>query len=127
MLHKERHLNKGLIDYYPDHKAEYERLVADITKIRENDPGRYKHIYRYYNPRLAEETYGKDTSKEINEFLELLQQAKRLIKKYNIASTAFLQRQMSLNYSTAVRLIEELELQGLVGNADGAKAREIYL
>lgn len=126
MLHKERHLNKDLIKYYPNYKEEYERLIADITEIEEQDPKRYERIYRYYNPCLAKEIYGDDKSEETNEFSNLLQQAKKVIKDSGIASTALLQRRMSLKHSMAVKLIESLETAGLISTSDGEKAREIY-
>lgn len=125
MLYKERQLNKNLIDYYPDYKAEYEQLVAEITEIKEHDPKRYARIYRLHNPRLAEEAYGEDKSKDA-ELPELLKQAKKIIKDTNVASTAMLQRRMSLDYGTAAKIIEVMEQQKLVGKSDGEHPREIH-
>jgi len=126
MLYKERHINKNLLDEYPNHREEYEKLVSEISEIKENDPRRYERIYRLHNPRLASELYGKERSEEPKEFQLLLSQAQVVIKDTGKASTAILQQRMSLPYGTAARLIEKLEKDRLIGKSDAAKPRKIY-
>ena len=41
--------------------------------------------------------------------------------------TSFLQRRMKIGYSRAARLMDELEVAGIVGPAEGAKPREILV
>jgi len=43
------------------------------------------------------------------------------------ASTSYLQRRLRIGYSRAARLIDELENKGIIGPANGSKAREILL
>jgi DNA segregation ATPase FtsK/SpoIIIE-like protein len=125
MLYKERHLNGNLLNQYPDYDKEYKKLTSAITDIQEKDPPRYERIYRLHNPRLANEIYGKDKSKDGKQFQLLLGQAKKVIKDTGKASTAILQRRLSLGYGTAAKLIEELEEQGLISQADGATPRKV--
>lgn len=58
---------------------------------------------------------------------ELFDEAVRLVAEYQQASTSFLQRRMKVGYSRAARLMDELEQAGVVGPADGAKPRQIYV
>ncbi|MBM3278346.1 MAG: DNA translocase FtsK [Candidatus Handelsmanbacteria bacterium] len=58
---------------------------------------------------------------------ELFDEAARLVAEYQQASTSFLQRRMKVGYSRAARLMDELEQAGIVGPADGAKPRQIYV
>ncbi len=58
---------------------------------------------------------------------ELFDEAVRLVAEYQQASTSFLQRRMKVGYSRAARLMDELEQAGIVGPADGAKPRQIYV
>lgn len=43
------------------------------------------------------------------------------------ASASFLQRRLKLGYARAARILDVLEERGLIGPADGAKPREIYM
>ena len=52
--------------------------------------------------------------------------AKRIVLEFGRASTSFLQRRMGLGYSRAAKLIDLLEQDGVVGPADGSKAREVF-
>ena len=58
---------------------------------------------------------------------ELFDEATQLVTEYRQASTSFLQRRMKVGYSRAARLMDDLEAAGIVGPADGAKPREIYV
>jgi S-DNA-T family DNA segregation ATPase FtsK/SpoIIIE len=43
------------------------------------------------------------------------------------ASTSFLQRRMRLGYSRAARIIDQMEQDGIVGPADGARPRQVLV
>lgn len=57
----------------------------------------------------------------------LFEEAVRLITQFNNASASFLQRKLSVGYARAARILDELQNAGVVGPADGAKAREIMI
>lgn len=57
---------------------------------------------------------------------ELLEEAKTIVINSQKASTSFLQRKLRVGYARAARLMDLLEEHGVVGPADGAKAREVY-
>jgi len=43
------------------------------------------------------------------------------------ASTSLLQRRLRIGYGRAARLIETMEEQGIVGQADGSRPREVLV
>ncbi|MEE9253304.1 MAG: DNA translocase FtsK, partial [Pseudomonadales bacterium] len=58
---------------------------------------------------------------------ELFDEAVNVVVEHEQASTSFLQRRMKIGYSRAARLMDELELAGIVGPAEGAKPRQIFI
>ena len=57
---------------------------------------------------------------------ELFDEAVAVVLETGQASTSNLQRRMRLGYTRAARIIDQMEAEGLVGPAQGAKPREIY-
>ena len=58
---------------------------------------------------------------------DLFDEAVNVVVEFEQASTSFLQRRMKIGYSRAARLMDELEVAGIVGPAEGAKPREILV
>lgn len=55
----------------------------------------------------------------------LFEQSKALVIEKNTATTSMLQRQFSIGYDRAERLMDELEHKGVVGSFNGASPREV--
>jgi S-DNA-T family DNA segregation ATPase FtsK/SpoIIIE len=58
---------------------------------------------------------------------KLFPDAVRLVCQYDRASTSLLQRRLSIGYSRAAKIIDQLEMAGVVGPADGSKPREVLI
>jgi S-DNA-T family DNA segregation ATPase FtsK/SpoIIIE len=58
---------------------------------------------------------------------ELFEDAARIIVRYQQGSVSLLQRRLKVGYSRAARLVDELEAAGIVGPADGSKARDVLV
>ena len=57
----------------------------------------------------------------------LLGEAQEIIRESGKASASLFQRRLKIGYARAARLLDLLEEQGIVGPADGAKPREVFL
>jgi len=57
----------------------------------------------------------------------LFDDAARMIVQHQIGSTSLLQRRMKLGYNRAGRLMDQLEIAGIVGPAQGSKPREVLI
>jgi S-DNA-T family DNA segregation ATPase FtsK/SpoIIIE len=58
---------------------------------------------------------------------ELCTKCLEIIRQENRASTSMLQRRLKLGYTRAARVMDILEMRGIVGPKDGAKDREILV
>jgi S-DNA-T family DNA segregation ATPase FtsK/SpoIIIE len=57
----------------------------------------------------------------------LLDEAKDMVVKTGKASASYLQRMFRIGYARAASLLDMLEMQGIVGPADGAKPRDVLI
>ena len=57
----------------------------------------------------------------------LLDEAKDMVIKTGKASASYLQRMFRIGYARAASLLDMLEMQGIVGHADGAKPRNVLM
>lgn len=103
---------------------ECDRIIEHIAK----QPG-FVSAYRLPTPvdKNAKGSSGKiDTSNE-NEWDELLQEAAHIVVQHEQGSTSLLQRRLRIGYSRAARIIDQLEVLGIVGPPDGSKARQVTI
>ncbi len=56
---------------------------------------------------------------------DLYEEAKDIVLKAGKASTSYIQRKLRVGYARAARLVDMLEERGVIGAADGSKAREV--
>jgi S-DNA-T family DNA segregation ATPase FtsK/SpoIIIE len=71
-------------------------------------------------PRISGGYEDNDDDELYEEALEVIMQAKK-------ASASFLQRRLRVGYARAARLLDIMEMRGIIGPADGAKPREILV
>lgn len=57
---------------------------------------------------------------------DMFHDAVRVVIENRKASTSLLQRRLRIGYGRAARLIEEMEEQGIIGQADGSRPREVF-
>ncbi|HKC14899.1 MAG TPA: DNA translocase FtsK [Patescibacteria group bacterium] len=57
----------------------------------------------------------------------LFAEAVRIVCQYDRASASLLQRRLSIGYSRAARVLDQLENEGVVGHAEGSKPRDVLV
>ncbi|MCX7909390.1 MAG: DNA translocase FtsK 4TM domain-containing protein [Ignavibacteria bacterium] len=80
----------------------------------------------YYLPKVEDGKSGKETF-DREGFDPLFEDAARLIIRYQQASVSMLQRRLKIGYNRAGRIMDELEMAGIVGPFDGSKGRTIKI
>ncbi len=58
---------------------------------------------------------------------DMFRDAVRVVIESKKASTSLLQRRLRIGYARAARIIEEMEEQGIIGAADGARPRDVLI
>lgn len=99
---------KRVVDYLKaDTAPEYNPLVTEVPTDGPGSPTAFAEKQKEHDP--------------------MFEVAKELAITTGIASTSFLQRRLSVGYSRAARIIDQLEAAGIVGPANGSKGREVLL
>lgn len=87
-----------------DQIEELKKAIEELKKrVRKLETG---HIY--------------DSSPDV-----LFENAIELLKGYDEVSASLLQRRLTIGYSRAARILDQLEEKGYVGKAEGAKPRKV--
>jgi S-DNA-T family DNA segregation ATPase FtsK/SpoIIIE len=126
----ERLLGKGDMLFMPPGTSKLQRIhgafvsEGEIKRVVEFLKKQQKPVYvdSILKPKVKEEA-----EEEGEDLDELYDQAVALVAKTRQASISMVQRRLRIGYNRAARLIEMMEKQGLVGPADGAKPREVYV
>ncbi len=68
---------------------------------------------------------GEDSSYKTEERDPLYEEALRIVLDTNQASISMIQRRLRIGYNRAARIVEQMEREGIVAPADGARPREL--
>jgi len=91
-----------------------------------------QHIEQQAGPKYLINSFGKgarenDRDASSEEVFDLLfDEAKQIVLSTGNASTTFLQRKLKIGYARAASIMDQLELQGIIGPQEGAKPRKIF-
>lgn len=134
----EKLLGRGDMLYVPPDQAKPTRIqgtfVSDQDVKRLTNFIKSKGIPVEYTQEVTEQAVnirGRggsfDANSGGNERDELFEQAVKLISQYDKASASFIQRKLRVGFNRAAGLLDQLEEAGVVGPADGSKAREVLI
>ncbi len=98
--------------------------VDEITKFIHKQQGYpTAHILPEY---VGEEGEKQDTSEvDMTRLDTIFEEAARMIVVHQQGSTSFIQRKFSIGYNRAGRLMDQMEVAGIVGPMDGQKGRKV--
>ena len=99
--------NEFLVDVPEEHLRTQGAPRFDETLIRAREESE------------AQEERGDDVD-------DLYDRALSIVAESRNASISYLQRRLKVGYNRAARMIEQMELEGVVGPQEGTKPREIY-
>lgn len=98
--------------------------VAEITKYIARQQG---YPTAFYLPEYVDENAGGDLGDvDMGRLDPLFEDAARLIVIHQQGSTSLIQRKFAIGYNRAGRIMDQLEKAGIVGPAQGSKAREVF-
>ncbi len=100
---------------------------GEIKKVVDHLKAQGKPVYdeSILKPRDEEGEGESDGDDELSD--ELYDQALAIVSEMKNVSISMLQRKMRIGYNRAARMIERMERDGVVGQADGAKPREVLI
>jgi S-DNA-T family DNA segregation ATPase FtsK/SpoIIIE len=127
----EKLLGRGDMFFVPPGTANLLRLHGAYLSDEEintvTDGLRKQGKPNYRNEILVDEDAEVDGDDEGDLSDPMFDQAVDLAKKHGTVSASFLQRHLRVGYNRAARLIETMEMKGIVGPADGARPRDVLV
>ena len=137
-------LGNGDMLFLPPGKSDLVRVQGAFISTEETE--RLMEWYKVHAPAAAppagssigeqvaaleeREKAGEEGSEGVEETGErdpLFRQAAEVCINNQIGSTSLLQRRMSIGYGRAARIIDQLELAGILGPANGSKPRDVLI
>jgi DNA segregation ATPase FtsK/SpoIIIE, S-DNA-T family len=125
----EQLLGRGDLLFLPPASSRFIRLHGPY--ISEQESARLASFLRkqgkpsYDETITAEETSGVDGIEMEKD--DLYDEAARIVVQSGQASISYLQRRLRIGFSRAARLVDMMEMEGLVSPAAGGKAREVLV
>lgn len=107
-------------------------IRAQGVYIRDGDIKNIIDNYRkHYSPNYLLPSFDQGSADSLSESYDpkdaLYDRAVEVVIETKNASTTFLQRKLKVGYARAASLMDELEEQGVIGPAEGAKPRQILV
>jgi S-DNA-T family DNA segregation ATPase FtsK/SpoIIIE len=124
----ERLLGRGDMLYMPPDAAKPVRVQGSF--IPDPDLIRIVNFWRKQQPRHEFATEWAEFPIVDGDDAEddpLRDQAVDIVRRQGTASASMLQRRLRIGYNRAARLIESMEEEGLIGPAEGARGRPVYV
>src|SRR3990167_53664 len=80
-----------------------------------------------YTSEVTEMPLGRFGGGDTGERDDLFEEAVKTVCQYDRASASLLQRRLKVGYARAARIIDELEVAGIIGVGDGSKPRDVLV
>lgn len=130
----EKLLGRGDMLYIPPEQAKPTRIQGTFVAESEIQKliGFLKKsgVKPQYTEEVTTKYKGKTTTRagvQDQEVDELFDESVRVVCEYDRASASLLQRRLKIGYARAARILDQLELAGVVGPQEGSKPREVLI
>ena len=101
--------------------------TPEVEKIMSFIENQKVYPKRYDLPEITDERNTNNFSNKGGEKDEFFEDAAKLVVLQQQGSTSMLQRKMKLGYNRAGRIMDELEMVGIVGKSDGSRSRQVLI
>ncbi len=105
--------------------SEVEKLVDFIKE--HSEVTHYAEDIAEHLDRMASGDVASEESNDEDDADALLPQAIDLAVELGQISTAMIQRRLKVGYARAGRIIDQMEMRGIISGANGSKPREVYM
>ena len=102
--------------------------IERITEFIANQRG-YTGAYELpeYTPEGSGDAGGGSKTSDLSQLDSMFEEVARFVVQNQQGSTSSIQRRFSIGYNRAGRIMDQLEMAGVVGKAEGSKPREVLL
>jgi DNA segregation ATPase FtsK/SpoIIIE, S-DNA-T family len=118
---------EALMGWYEGKKAERRRVLESEGLIVEEPVSNEPDILEEMRKREALSTGDPADAEIAGERDKLFREAAEVVVQNQLGSTSLLQRRLKVGYGRAARIIDQLQEAGILGPADGSKAREVLV
>ena len=101
--------------------------TPEVEKITSFIEDQKVYPKRYDLPEYSQENESNSPKGLLKEKDIMFEDAARLVVLQQHGSTSMLQRKMKLGYNRAGRIMDELEMAGIVGKSDGSRSRKVLI
>jgi len=119
---------EALMGWYEARRAERRRVLEAEGLVLEEPVSHEPDILEEMRKREAAASSSDSADAEIaGERDKLFREAAEVVVQNQLGSTSLLQRRLKVGYGRAARIIDQLQEAGILGPADGSKAREVLV
>ena len=118
---------EALMGWYEGKKAERRRVLESEGLIIEEPVSHEPDILEEMRKREAVSAVDASDAGIAGERDKLFREAAEVVVQNQLGSTSLLQRRLKVGYGRAARIIDQLQEAGILGSADGSKAREVLV
>jgi len=116
-----------LMGWYEERKVERRRALEAEGLILEEPVSNEPDILEEMRKREAIATTDAADGEVAGERDKLFREAAEVVVQNQLGSTSLLQRRLKVGYGRAARIIDQLQDAGVLGPADGSKARDVLV
>ena len=101
--------------------------TPEVEKLTEFISKQKSYPEAFLLPEYVNENEGNNLNASLDDKDSMFEEAARIVVMHQSGSTSLIQRKLKLGYNRAGRIIDQLEVAGIVGPFEGSKARQVLV